>query len=219
MTHTRRRLAIAATLTAAALMTSCQSDSDSGSDAGPLSLSGLTKTADSVPEDGADTCPLPYDIAEAAKTADLDTEAGLGPVENRDEPVATAEGGKRAESGDPLADNPGALISCTFHIGQDDVQVHTIATRKPSAIAPLAPVVPPLTGASVDDAISYVNATAKAEIGEVAVTESGNLATVRLKLDGDGDAALMIGVGEAGSASLTPKQVGALAETLARQVQ
>ncbi|MEU3556446.1 hypothetical protein [Streptomyces fragilis] len=36
-----------------------------GCDAGgeQLSLAGLTGTADAVPEDGADTCPLPYDIA------------------------------------------------------------------------------------------------------------------------------------------------------------
>ncbi|MFD6873700.1 MULTISPECIES: hypothetical protein [unclassified Streptomyces] len=64
--------------------------------------------------------------------------------------MATAEGGKRAEAGTPLAQNPGALVSCTFRIGAEDVVAHTAATRQPPAVAPLAPImqqppVPPST--------------------------------------------------------------------------
>jgi hypothetical protein len=206
---------IAAALTAATLMTGCQS----GSDAEPLSLSGLTETADGVPDDGASTCPLPYDMAEAAKDAGLDAETGPGPEQDGDTPVATAEGGKRAKPGDSLAENPGVLASCTFHIGQDNVQVHTVATRKPNAIAPLAPVVSSLTAASTDDVISYVNEAGKGEAGEVVITKSGNVAAVHLKLDGDGDAFLLVGAEEAGAASLNRKQVDALTEALAEQVQ
>ena len=216
MTHTRHRSVIAATLTAVVLAAGCQSAGGTT----PLSLKGLTETADGVPDDGASTCPLPYDVAEAAKAAGLDGEVGPGPVQDDgDTPVATGEGGKRAEPGEPLAENPGALVSCTFHIGQDDVQVHTIATRKPNAIAPLAPVISLLAGTSADDAIGYINKAADAEAGEVITTTSGNVASGRLELDGDGDAALLVGAGESGDASLSRKQVGDLTKELAGQVQ
>ncbi|GAA2655982.1 hypothetical protein [Streptomyces vastus] len=220
MKYPRHRLTVAAALTAAALMTGCQSDDgDSSSGTAPLSLSGLTETADGIPDDGTSTCPLPYDMAKAAKVASLDAEAGPGPVQDGDAPVATAEGGKRAKPGEPLAENPGALVSCTFHIGQESVQVHTLATREPSGIAPLAPVVSSLAAVTADDLTSYVDKVGKAEAGEVVITDSGNVAAVRLKLDGDGDASLLVGAGEAGTASLNRKQVGDLTKALADQVQ
>ncbi|GAA3370678.1 hypothetical protein GCM10020367_18250 [Streptomyces sannanensis] len=202
-------------MTAATLTAGCQSDGGTA----PLSLNRLTETADGVPPEGTNTCPLPYDMAKAAKAAGLDAAAGPGPVQDSDAPVATAEGGKRAKPGEPLAQNPGALVSCTFHIGRDDVQVHTVATRKPHAIAPLAPVVGALAGASTDDLISYMKKAGNAAVGEVVVTDNGNVAAVRLKLDGDGDAFLLVGVGEAGSAAPDRKQVGDLAEALAGQVE
>jgi hypothetical protein len=45
------------------------------------------------------------------------------------------------------------------------------------------------------------------------------VAVVHLKLDGDGDAALLVGAGEAGTASLDRKQLGDLTEALADQVR
>ncbi|MFB8777525.1 hypothetical protein [Streptomyces broussonetiae] len=222
MTHGRHRLATAAALAAAAaLLTGCQSDGDSG-DGGTaaLSLSGLTETAEGVPEDGADACPLPYDMGVAAKAAGIEGEVGPGSVRpDEDTPVATGEGGKRAKSNEPLGQNPGALVSCTFHIGQDDVQVHTIATSKPSAVLILAPVALSLTWSGTDDVIPYVEKVAASETGEVVVADSGNIAAVRLELDGEGDAALLVGAGEDGDTSLGREQVGALTEALAGQVQ
>ncbi|MFD0429335.1 hypothetical protein ACFQ60_21350 [Streptomyces zhihengii] len=105
MTHRRHRLLLAALLLPA-LVTGCGSDAGGGT--APLSLSGLTETADEVPDAGADTCPLPYDIAAAAKTAGLDGAAGPGPVRDEGEPVATAEGGKRAEAGNRWRRTPGS---------------------------------------------------------------------------------------------------------------
>ncbi|MEU3249605.1 hypothetical protein [Streptomyces sp. NPDC006997] len=231
MTHVRHRLAIAAALTAAAvLMTGCQSDSDSEGDSGgggsaALSLDGLVETADGVPEDGADTCPLPYDIAAAAKAAGVDGEAGPGPVrEDAETPVATGEGGKRAKGKEPLAENPGALVSCTFHIGPDDVRVHTVATEERNAITILAPVVSELTRVAIDDVVAFTNEAATTEeTGKVVTADTGNVATVRLELDGEGDAALLVGTvdGESGEpdAALDRKQLAALTEALAGQVQ
>lgn len=215
MTHPRHRPTIAAVLTAVALMTGCRNDGG----AEPLSLSGLVDIADGIPDDGTDTCPLPYDMAEAVKAAGLDTEAGTGPAQDGDEPVATAEGGKRAKPGDPLAENPGALVSCTFHIGEEDVRVHTLAGREPIGIAPLAPVVSSLSAASIDDLTGYVDEVGRAEIGEVIVTDSGNVASVRLRLGGDGHATLLVGAGNAGHTSLTRKHMGDLTGALAEQVR
>ncbi|MFD4740519.1 hypothetical protein ACFWNR_33760 [Streptomyces virginiae] len=214
MIHRRRYGSAITAVTAAALLAACQSGG-----APPLSLSGLTKTVDGMAPDGTDTCPLSYDIAKAAKTAGVDTAAGPGSVTGADGPAVTGEGGKRAEPEEPLAQNPGALVSCTFHIGTEDVEVHTIATRKPQASAPLAPVVQQQAGMSIDDLIAYMKKAGEAKAGEPVLTGSGNVATVRLKLDGEGDAALLIGIGKSGGSSLEPARVGALAEALARQVQ
>ncbi|WP_051774292.1 hypothetical protein [Streptomyces sp. NRRL S-237] len=214
MIHRRRYGPAIAAATAAALLAACQSGG-----AAPLSLSGLTKTVDGMAPDGTDKCPLSYDMAKAVKTAGVDTAAGPGSVNGADGPAATGEGGKRAKPEEPLAENPGALVSCTFHIGPEDVEVHTIATRKPQASASLAPVVQRQAGMSTDDLIAYMNKAGEAEAGEPVLTGSGNVATVRLKLDGEGDAALLIGIGETGRSSLEPARVGALAEALASQVQ
>ncbi|MGW6846783.1 hypothetical protein [Streptomyces sp. NPDC054958] len=213
MIHRRYGLAIAAA-TAAALMAGCQSGG-----AAPLSLSGLTKTVDGMEPEGTDKCPLAYDIGAAAKTAGVTATGGPGSVKEADGPAATGEGGKRAKAGEALAENPGALVSCTFHLGTEDVEVHTIATRKPQASAPLAPVAQNLAGMSTDDLIAYMKKSGEAKVGEPAMTGSGNVATVRLKLDGEGDAALLIGVGAGGRSSLEPARVGALAQALAGQVQ
>ncbi|MFF8589362.1 hypothetical protein [Streptomyces althioticus] len=214
MTLSRHRAVTAAVLAATALLAGCQSGTES------LTVSGLTETADGMPEDGASSCPLPYDMAAAAESAGIDGEAGSGPVRaDGDTPVATSEGGERAEPGDPLAQHPGALVSCTFHIGRRDVQVHTIATRKPNAITPLAPVAAALTRLRGSETVDYINGAAKAETGDVLVASSGNVATVRLKLKGEGDAALLVGFEESSTGAPSPKQVEDLTVALADQVQ
>lgn len=212
MTHRRYGLTIAA-VTATALLAGCQSGG-----AAPLSLSGLTETVNDMAAEGTDTCPLPYDITKAAKAAGIDAPAGPGSVDGGDGPLATGEGGKRAKPGEGLAENPGALVSCTFHIGQEDVEVHTVATREPQAIAPLAPVVQRLAGMPVDGLVAYMKQAGEAKAGEPAVTGSGNVAAVRLRPDGEGDAFLLVGVGE-GRTSLDWERVSDLARTLADQVQ
>ncbi|MFE0701610.1 hypothetical protein [Streptomyces sp. NPDC058872] len=216
MTHGRRRLLIAPALVAV-LVTGCQSGPGGG--APQLSLSGLTRTADGMPEDGADTCPLPYDLTAAAKAAGLSGAVGAGPVQDDGDPVATAGGGKRVEPGEALAENPGALVSCTFHIGGDDVRVHTIATSKPQAIVPLAPVIQRLSGSSLDGLTDYVEEAGAAGTGEVVVSDSGNVAAVRLKLDGEGDAFLLVGLGAEGDGSPDgERRLGDLARALADQL-
>ncbi|MBQ0830943.1 hypothetical protein [Streptomyces tagetis] len=218
MRHPRHRptpaAAVLTAVAAAVLLTGCQG----GGGAAPLTLKGLTETADKVPDGGTDTCPLPYDLAAAAKEAGVDATTGPGSVRDTDEPAATGEGGTRAKPGEPLAENPGALVSCTFHLGDEDIRVHTLATRDPSGVAPLAPVIVSLTASSVDDQTGYIEKVAAADPGEVLVTDSGNVAAVRLEPDGEGYAALLVGAGEAGRTSLDRDAIGDLTEALARQV-
>lgn len=212
----RRGVWRAAAAVAVVLMAGAGCDADGGEQ---LSLAGLTGTADAVPEDGADSCPLPYGIAEAAKAAGLDGKAGAGPAGGGEDPVATGEGGGRAEAGDPLAENPGALVSCVFHVGRHDVWVHTVATRDRNAVNVLTPVVARLGELSTDDAIGFVGKSGRAGAGEVVVAPSGNIAAVRLELDGDGDAALLVGVGEPGAPGVDAGRTRGLTEALAEQVR
>lgn len=200
-------------VTAAAVLAGCQSGG-----ATPLSLSGLTETADSMDPKGADACPLSYDIAKAAKAAGLEGEARPGHADGGDEPVATAEGGKRARPQEPLAQNPGALVSCDFLIGREDVVVHTVATRDRQAINPLAPVIQQRAGMDLEALTAYLKQAGDVAAGKPVVVASGNLAAVRLKLDGEGDAFLVVAVGDSPGAQ-DGGRVSALAKALAGQVQ
>ncbi|GGZ47891.1 hypothetical protein [Streptomyces subrutilus] len=196
-----------------ALLAGCQ-----GGGAPALSLAGLTRTADAVPREGQASCPLAYDMAEAAKAAGAPGAAAPGSVKAPGAAVATSEGGKRAAPDTPLAQNPGALVSCVFHIGREEVVVHTAATRDPQAVAPLAALVAHLSASSTQDLIAYVDRMAGAEVGEPVVTGSGNVAAVRLRLDGEGDAVMVVGAGDPGRSSLDRDQLTALATSLADQM-
>lgn len=72
---------------------------------------------------------------------------------------------------------------------------------------------------TIEKLTSYVDKVAKAETGEVVIADSGTVAAVRLKLDGDGDASLPVGAGDADTASLDRKQLADLTEAFAGQVQ
>lgn len=124
----------------------------------PVSLDGLTEAADRVGPDGSDRCPLPYDLKKAADAAGLSGGVGAGaaPGGDADAPMATAENERMAEPGDGLANNPGALVSCVFHIGDETVEVHTVATRKPRAENQLAPVIMRVGRLSHDGLTAYL---------------------------------------------------------------
>ncbi|WP_328618890.1 hypothetical protein [Streptomyces sp. NBC_00354] len=215
----RYGLAIAVAAAAgAALLTACGGDSGSK----PLSLSGLTETADGIPDAGQDTCPLPYDIAKAAKAAGLNGEAGPGRAKAADGPaVATGEGGKRTKPDSPFGRNPGALVTCLFHIGEEDVEVHTVATGKPLALSPVTPVVQRYAAVEVGPLGNYMHqATSTKPGGAPVTTVNGNASSVHLELDGDGDAYLLVGIGapETGSPARDGQRTTALAKALAGQL-
>ncbi|MFJ9683879.1 hypothetical protein ACIRP2_38650 [Streptomyces sp. NPDC101194] len=185
----------------------------------PVSVDGLTKAADRVGPDGADRCPLPYDMKKAADAVGLSGRVGTRAASegDTDAPVATAENERMARPGEGLADNPGALVSCAFHIGDEAVEVHTIATRKPRAESPLAPVIMSAGRLSLDGLTAYLKRTAASAPGEPVVTDSGACAVVRVKPVGAGDAALLVTAGDGGRTGLTAQQMTALTRALYAQ--
>ncbi|WP_405680793.1 hypothetical protein OG239_03110 [Streptomyces sp. NBC_00868] len=117
-----------------------------------------------------------------------------------------------------LAQNPGALVICDFLIGQEDVVVHTVATRERQAINPLAPAIQQQAGLDLEALSAYLKQAGEAGAGKPVVTASGNVAAVRLKLEGKGDAFLVVAVGDRPGAQDSAR-VSALAKALASQVR
>ncbi|MFG2713917.1 hypothetical protein ACGFX2_25655 [Streptomyces goshikiensis] len=196
---------------AALLLSGCSGGGDA------LSLGSLQEEAAKIGGDGAADCPLSYDLAEAAKTAGVSLEAGPGNTQG-EQPAVTAEDGREAPEGSPWAANPGALVTCTFHLGQEDVELHTVATEKARALSVLAPVVQRAAGIGVDELGTFLKDAGAAKKGVPVVAKSGNVAAARLGLDGSGDATLLLTVGDSGKSGLGAEQVGALAKALAGQL-
>ncbi|GHB30371.1 MULTISPECIES: hypothetical protein [Streptomyces] len=201
-----------------ALLTGCQTDTGSGT--GPsVSVEGLAQTADEVGPEGADTCPLPYDFAKAASAAEIPGEAGPGLASGGgDESTATAENGFEAEQDEPFAGNPGALVSCWFHVGEQSVQVHLIAAEKPQPEYLLAPLLVSVSGQEVDAVNSYLRRTEKGAPGRPVLGSTGDYATVRVEPDGEGHAALLLTPGDADTDRLDGKQLTDLSRALYAQI-
>ncbi|MFE7137548.1 hypothetical protein ACFVAG_07350 [Streptomyces sp. NPDC057644] len=211
-------------LLAAALLTGCQQDGGDGASGtaadGTVSVSALRAAADDVGPDGADACPLPYDVAGAAKKAGLAGEAGGGaaPGDDSDDPAVTAESGRDAEGPGGFAANPGALVSCLFHVGDQTLEIHTIATESKSAENLLAPVIMAAGRLSSDDLVSYLRRTGAGAPGEAVATENGGCVTVRVKPADDGDASLVVTAGQGDNAGPGREKLTALASALHAQL-
>lgn len=231
MEHTRlRRGGALAMLLAAALLTGCQqgggdgasgtSGTGAGKADGPVSVSALRAAADKIGPDGADSCPLPYDIARAAEAAGLSGETGAGAAAGGDAeaPAVTAENGRDAEGPGGFAANPGALVSCLFHVGGSTVEVHTIATESASAENLLAPVIMSAGGFSVEELTAYLKRTAARAAGEAVSSENGDCVTVRVKPTDDGDASLVVTAGEDESSGPGLEKLSGLALALYAQL-
>ncbi|MFJ6611790.1 hypothetical protein ACIQPT_16115 [Streptomyces sp. NPDC091289] len=225
MERTRlRRGGTLSVLLAAALLTGCQQDgSDDASGAaadGTVSVSALRAATDEVGPDGADKCPLPYDISEAAKKAGLSGKAGVGaaPGEESDDPAVTAESKWAVDGPAGFANHPGALVSCRFHVGGETVEVHTVATESRSAETVLMPVMMAAGKLSLDDSTSYLERTTSAAPGEAVATENGGCVTVRVDPADDGDASLVVTAGEGDSAGPGREKLTGLALALHAQL-
>ncbi|MGW9451310.1 hypothetical protein [Streptomyces sp. NPDC055632] len=192
-----------------------------GSEAGgALSVDRVIEAAEKVGKDGADTCPLPYDAGAAAEAAKLDRgmEAGAAGAE-AGEPVATAEGGRTTDPQSVWAGKPGALVSCAYHLGGEDLELHTGSTGEGSAVYLQAPVIQAAGGMDLSALKAYTVKGAEAKPGEAVQSEGGNVVTVRLDSGGKGDVALVLTVGDSGKTSLERGQVLALARAFASQAK
>ncbi|MFJ6514327.1 hypothetical protein ACIQMO_16860 [Streptomyces sp. NPDC091406] len=210
-------------LLAAALLTGCGQDGGDGSSGaadGTVSVSALRAAVDEVGPDGADACPLPYDVAEAAKKAGLPGKTGAGPApgDDSDDPAVTGESKWAVDGPGGFATHPGALISCLFHVGGETVEVHTVATESRRAENVLMPVIVDAGALSLDDGTSYLERTASAAPGEAVATENGGCVTVRVKPADDGDAALVVTAGEGDGDGPGREKLTAMASALHAQL-
>ncbi|MFF0336399.1 hypothetical protein ACFYUM_27905 [Streptomyces fimicarius] len=211
-------------LLAAALLTGCQQDGGDGASGaaadGTVSVSALRAAVDEVGPDGADECPLPYDVAEAAKKAGLSGKTGAGPApgDDSDDPAVTGESKWAVDGPGGFESHPGALISCRFHVGGESVEVHTVATESRTAENVLMPVIVNAGALSLDDGTSYLERTASAAPGEAVATENGGCVTVRVKPADDGDAALVVTAGEGDGDGPGREKLTALASALHAQL-
>ncbi|MFJ4338157.1 hypothetical protein [Streptomyces sp. NPDC088915] len=187
---------------------------------GDLSVDRVVEVADEAGEGGTDTCPLPYDAGAAAKAAKLDGDLRPGAAgAEADEPAATAEGGRTTDAQSPWAGKPGALITCSYHLGGEDLKVRTGAVSEGNAVYLQAPVIQAAGGMDPSTLRAYTVKGAGAKAGEAVQSEGGNVVTVRLDSGGKGDLALVLTAGDAGKTSLERGQVLALARAFASQAK
>ncbi|MEV6330838.1 hypothetical protein [Streptomyces sp. NPDC051909] len=218
MRHLKPRAATAVSVVVLPLLVGCGGGgADNG---GSVSVDRLVTLSEEVGKDGADTCPLPYDAADAVDEAGLGEgiEPGAAGAEV-DEPVATAQGGRTSDPQSPWAGKAGAWITCSYHVGGEDLDIHTAGTEAGNAINLLLPTAQSAAGMSSDEMKTYYEKADKAKPGEPVPSQSGNVVTVRLDSGGKGDVALLLTVGEDHKSKLKPEQVLELARTFATQVK
>ncbi|MDJ0340975.1 hypothetical protein QMK19_08905 [Streptomyces sp. H10-C2] len=179
------------------------------------SRGGLVKLADAVHAKPATTCPVPYDIAKAAKSAGAAGNAV--PATGSDTVSADTEHTVGADS--PLAQNQGTILYCNYRIGSEPVEVYTVGTGKKGAALPMMlPLIQRDAGMRRDDLAPYVKKLQDAQPRTGTLTPSGNVVSVELPTTGSGDILVVVTVaGEDGRTSLSAGAVQKLAQELAAQ--
>jgi hypothetical protein len=219
MQQLKHRAAAATGAVVLSALVGCGGTAASGG-GGTLSVDRVVEFAEEIGKDGADACPLPYDVGKAAEAAKVDqgVQPGAAGAE-ADEPVATAEGGRTTDPQSVWAGKTGALITCSYHVGGDDLKIHTSGTEVGSGVYVLSPTIHMVGDMGEDELKSYTEKATKAKTGETTPSKGGNVVTVRLDAGGKGDVALVVTAGESGKTSLKPEQVLELARTFAAQAK
>ncbi|MFE8936872.1 hypothetical protein ACFYNX_05160 [Streptomyces sp. NPDC007872] len=218
MIHVKHTVRSAASAVLLLVLAGCGSGGEEAG--GALSVDRVVEVADGADADGSDTCPLPYDAGAAAKAAKLDGDLRPGAAgAEADEPAATAEGGRTTDAQSPWAGKPGALITCSYHLGGEDLKVRTGAVSEGNAVYLQAPVIQAAGGMDFSTLKAYTVKGAEAKAGEAVQSGGGNVVTVRLDSGGKGDLALVLTAGDAGKTSLERGQVLALARAFASQAK
>ncbi|MER7911402.1 hypothetical protein [Streptomyces sp. NPDC096068] len=216
-----RAAAAAGAVGLSVLLVACGGSRGDAKAGGSLTVERVVELAREVGKDGAEKCPLPYDVGAAAKAAKMDGTIEPAPPASKtaDTPVTAEDGSERPEEGTAWAVNPGALVSCSYRTGGDALEIHTIGGKKRGVVSIMAPVIQRASGMSASELAPYVTGASGKQPGEPVATGSGNVVTVRLDSGGEGDVALVLTVGDSGKTSLERGQVLELARTFASQAK
>ncbi|MGW1894431.1 hypothetical protein ACWCP6_29945 [Streptomyces sp. NPDC002004] len=211
--HIRRRWRTsswgpAAVAVSLAVLAGCSGGASDGS--AKASVSGLRDKARAAAK-GTRSCPVRYDLAKAADKAGVSATAKAGRV--------SAELDEKADSDSPLARSKGALLECDYRLGGEPLFVETVAVERGRAVGLMAPHIDMDAGLGIDALKAYLGEVEKADLGTAVITPSGNVASVRIPVDGAGDIALVITFGDNRHTALTGHQVSAMTEELARQAK
>ncbi|MFI6690039.1 hypothetical protein [Streptomyces sp. NPDC050485] len=202
------RFRAAAALGAATLLlTGCSK----GSDSGALSVAWVKERAKATGTAGAPKCPVKYDIAAAGKAAGYgDQAAGTSP----DGPAATAAFDGSPDS--PIRRFDGATIDCVYRVNSQELHAYTVGVGKDLAVGLLAPQVQVDAKMSTAEMGTWLDKAATAERGLPVPTPGGTVVYVRLPVDGPGDVALIVSLGDTAKAD---PQLARLAKELASQAR
>jgi hypothetical protein len=174
-----------------------------------LTVAGLEQQVAPALTASTGPCPVPYDVAAAARSSGID-----GAVVPADTDPVSAENSDSPQAGDFLKQvGPAVDLECDYEIGQTDVTTYVVATSKAgSAVSALLPEVAFLSGGDPEPMVTPILA---AEPGAAVPSPGGKAAVVRLDVE-DGDGAFVVGVDPADG--ISPTQLSSFAEALADQL-
>ncbi|MEV5944128.1 hypothetical protein [Streptomyces sp. NPDC051994] len=205
---TRFRAAVALGA-AALLLTGCSQ----GSGSGALSVAWGKERAKATGTAGAPKCPVKYDIVAAGRAAGYGGQAGTSP----DGPAATAEFDSPQDSPDtPIRRFDGSLLDCVYRINSQELHAYTVGVGKGMAVGLLAVRVASDAKMSTAEMGAWLDKAATAKRGQPVATPGSTVVSVRLPVDGQGDVALVVSLGEKAKAD---PQLEHLAKELADQAR
>ncbi|MFJ2953200.1 hypothetical protein OG896_11825 [Streptomyces sp. NBC_00669] len=188
-----------------------------------LDPSGLVKLGDEVAAGKTTTCPVPYRMDKAARSAGLTGHAAL----MRDKDAVSADTEKGADPTAPVAKAHGVVVYCNYTIGAQETDLTTVATRtddpadgKDPALSMTLPLIASRAHLPNSRLAAYFAKCLAAKPGTPVLTPSGNVAVVTLPAT-SGNILLMVDVvdDDAGHIALPAKSVAPLARSLAEQAR
>lgn len=207
---TKHRLATAlAALGMAAALTAC----GGGGSGKKLDVAGLVRLGDDVAAKKTTTCPVPYRMDKAAKSAGLPGPAG--PAHGAD--AVTADTTKHADPSSPLVTYKGVVVYCNYLLGAEPVEVDTVGTAtKDAAVAIMLPKVARDAQLATSGVTAYAKKVAAAAPRAATLTPSGNVAVVKLPTT-SGSVAVIVTVGAQAHTAFSATAVRKAAQTLGAQ--
>ncbi|GCD99305.1 hypothetical protein [Embleya hyalina] len=161
-------------------------------------------------------CPLPYDVAAAARKVHIDGTVTPG------EPAASgAEGWSDDEAAardpqsnlTPVQRVNGVALTCSYRVGADKIDVGTYGARRGFPLNIALPVIQRDSNARSAVLGPFADDIGTGEPQRVIPVGDGHVAAVRLRVTGPGSAAMYVS-----SETLTPERVADLAGALAGQL-